>query len=108
MGALGSLTLLLEALATEDGSTALFDGPGLEGHLARCSALRADSIMHLAGLRVALRLASVATRLAALGGAEAPPCVELLLALREGERRVAVTALDLLIRHGKREKEVKD
>lgn len=93
--------LRAEARVAEDGFAALFDGPGPEGHLARCSALCADGVVHFARRVIALRLALVSARLAPLGGAEAPLCVELLLALGERELCVAVFALDLLIRHGR-------
>jgi hypothetical protein len=57
--------------------------------------------VHFTGCGIALRLSLIAAILAALRGGKPPRRIELLLALCESELLTAVTALDLLIGHGR-------
>lgn len=81
----------VEAGLAQDRAAALFHWAGLEGHLARSTALSADSVVHFARGEL-LGLALRAAILAALGSAQVAGSVKLLLAFCEGERGAAVAA----------------
>ncbi len=98
--------LCLEAVETQNRSSALRLGARLERNFASRTALCAGRREHLPR-GIAFLLALVATVLAPLWCSETALCVESLLTLGERKGCAAIAACDLLISHKKeRKKEV--